>query len=414
MRNWILSAAAICVAIATNHCIAGDRAAATGNVVDEIGMPLEHATVVVYKARVRNGYSVFCPTCWIDCGKRATTDAEGRFSVGDLDPELVFELLVVRDGYGATFMRDVDPTKGSPARAILKMRNSPPNSAQYVRGQVVNARGLAVPDAVVEPQAITYNGEGGQPITEIGIGPRHWIDLIAVTNEKGEFEIAFDQPANTMVLRVSPRGMAVKLFTLPTGAERKTLTVSDGATIHGRLVRAGKPVAHAEMGLSTHSREAGTALPEMRVGTRDDGTFAMTNVPAGRIYYLYGKMGSLAERGVAAELLECETKNDDEAVNVGDVLVKPAFTLRARVVLSDGKPIPRNVRAELFADRSGDSQSVIIGDDGAFAIKGLAQGVYDVAVSVRGYGLPPERTTEVLVDRNPTNLLISLQPATSQ
>jgi hypothetical protein len=411
LRKYFLSAAAICLAVATSHCVADNRAEATGKVVDEGGSPLEHATVVVYKARVRNGYSVFCPTCWIDCGKRATTDAEGIFRVGGLDPELVFELLVVRDGYGATFVRDVDPTKGSTARAILKMRNSPPNSAQYVRGQVVNARGLAVPDAVVEPQAVTYNGEGGQPITEIG--PRHWIDLIAVTNEKGEFEIAFDQPAHTMVLRVSPRGMAVKLFTLPTGAERKTLTVSDGATIHGRLVRAGKPVAHAEMGLSTHSRVAETALPEMRVGTRADGTFAMTNVPAGRIYYLYGKMGSLAERGVA-ELLECETKNDDEPVNVGDVLVKPAFTLRARVVLSDGKLIPRNVRAELFADRSGDSQSVIIGDDGAFEIKGLAQGVYDVAVSVKGYGLPPGGTTEVLVDRNPTNLLISLQAAASQ
>ena len=27
---------------------------------------------------LRKGYSIYCPTCWTDCGKRATTDAEGK------------------------------------------------------------------------------------------------------------------------------------------------------------------------------------------------------------------------------------------------------------------------------------------------------------------------------------------------
>jgi hypothetical protein len=60
-------------------------------------------------------------------------------------------------------------------------------------------------------------------------------------------------------------------------------------------------------------------------GTREDGTFDLTNVPAGRIWILYGKMESLPARGVAAEVVDCETKDDGHLVNIGDVQVKPVL-----------------------------------------------------------------------------------------
>ena len=50
----------------------------TGQVDDASGKPVAQATVLVYEAGVRKGYSLYCPTCWTDCGKRATTDAEGK------------------------------------------------------------------------------------------------------------------------------------------------------------------------------------------------------------------------------------------------------------------------------------------------------------------------------------------------
>jgi hypothetical protein len=214
-----------------------------------------------------------------------------------------------------------------------------------------------------------------------------------------------------MILNVQPRGMAAKLFTEPTGADRKVLTVTDGATIRGRLVRDGKPVANAELGLSTHSRRSGEVLPEMRIGTKEDGTFAITNVPPGRVYYLFGKMDSLAGRGLAAQLIECETKDDGQEVDVGDIQVKPALTLRGRVVLSDGKPIPPDMRFNLFTDRASDVQSVVMTSDGRFEFKGLASGVYDVAPSVRGYRFAAGQTTEVMVHHDIDNLVLTLQPA---
>jgi len=107
---------------------------------------------------------------------------------------------------------------------------------------------------------------------------------MTVTNDKGEFEIAYSKPAVRMILQVTARGMAPKLFTEPTGADRKTMTVTEGATIRGRLLREGKPISNAEVGLATHSRLSGRVYPEVRIGTQEDGTFAITNVPAGRIW----------------------------------------------------------------------------------------------------------------------------------
>jgi hypothetical protein len=188
------------------------------------------------------------------------------------------------------------------------------------------------------------------------------------------------------------------------------MTVTDGATLRGRLVRDGKPVANAEIAISTHSHRAGTTFPEMRIGTKEDGTFALTNVPAGRIYYLYAKMESLAAQGLAADVVECETKDDGQEADVGDIPVKPGFTLRGKVVLSDGKPIPPDMHMNLFSDRTDDMQSAVLSPDGRFELKGLAAGVYELAPSVRSYR-GPDGPSEVLVHRDVDNLVVTLDPA---
>jgi hypothetical protein len=60
----------ICVAIwlAAGCLAAQERATITGQVTDAAGKPVEHATVLVYEAGVKKGYSIFCPTCYTDCG----------------------------------------------------------------------------------------------------------------------------------------------------------------------------------------------------------------------------------------------------------------------------------------------------------------------------------------------------------
>ncbi len=121
-----------------------------------------------------------------------------------------------------------------------------------------------------------------------------------------------------------------KLVMLPTGATRQTVTVTDGAMIRGRLVKNGKPAANAEFGLTKHSRISGTIFQEIRIGTNENGEFAISNVPARGDWDLYARMGSLAPNSLAAEVTQVPTSDDDQEINVGDIAALPAYSLQDR------------------------------------------------------------------------------------
>ena len=399
----------VAIALSVASSFAQERATAAGKIVDASGAAVDHATVLVYEAGVKKGYSQFCPTCYTDCGKRSITDAEGRFTIAGLSPDLLFTLLVVKDGYSAEYIRKLDPAKGPAANTVLKPRSAIEDAAQAVKGRVVDRDGAPVRDVIVEQKGVTAQGPGGGMMT--GFGASGWIDQAVVSNDKGEFEIAYGKPAVQMILNVAARGMAPKLVTLPTGPERKTVTVTDGALIRGRLLFDGKPMADAQLGLITHERRSGTMYPEVTIGTREDGTFAITNVPAGRIWLLYPKMDSLAARGIGGDIVPVETKDDGQEVDVGDIELKRAFTFKGRVVLTDGKPIPPDMRVTLGADRAWDSQIAILGPDGRFEFRGVPAGIYSVGPAVKGYRTVESSGVEALVKKDVSDFVIRMEPA---
>src|SRR5437870_2902909 len=45
-------------------------------------------------------------------------------------------------------------------------------------------------------------------------------------------------------------------------------------------------------------------------------SFAITNIPPGRIWDVYPKMASLATRGLGADVVICETKDDGQEVQL--------------------------------------------------------------------------------------------------
>jgi len=238
MRNRLLIASLI---VAASISFAADRVTVTGRVTDNLGQPLENATVMVYHAGVKTGYNTYCPSCYRDCGKRTVTDRTGSFTIKNLDSDLWFELLVVRDGYTAAFVERVDPSHGRAEAAALAPRAPVDDPSRVVRGRVVDQHGRPLRAAVVVPEGVA------SPVTMYG--PIRGLEPIAVTNPKGEFELAYSEKATGMMLRVEARGMATKLIAVPTGAGRETITVSDGALIRGRLVNHAKPVAGTEVGL---------------------------------------------------------------------------------------------------------------------------------------------------------------------
>lgn len=414
IRVWVPLAAICCFSV-TGIARADERAAVTGKVVDSAGKPVDHATVLVYSAGVKKGYAEFCPTCWADCGKRTTTDADGKFAIAGLSPDLIFTLLVLREGYSAKYVEKIDPANGPAPDATLKIRPPVEDVTQVVRGLVTDVHGRPLRDAVIEQEGVGTRGPNGGMRHSFGGARTSWVDEMAVTNEKGEFEMAYGSPAVEMILQVSARGMAPKLFTEPTGADRKTMVLSDGATVRGRLVINGKPVANAEVGLITHERRSGTMYAEVLIGTKEDGTFAITNVPAGRIWMVYPKMDSLAARGIGGQAVPLETKDDGQEVDAGDIQIAPAHMLKGRVVLSDGKPIPPGMRVSIGADQAWDSQLAEIAADGSFEFHGLPTGVYGVHPSVKGYRAGSDGFgVEALVNRDITGLTIRMDPASPQ
>ena len=393
MRLWV----AVCLAAAISP--AAERPSLSGKIADTTGKPLEHATVMVYYAGVKHGYSTFCPSCYADCGKRALTDASGGFTISNLDPDLWFTLLVVDDGYTPEFVEKVDPAAGKPAAATLHARRPEDDPAHVVRGLVVDAHGRPVRDAVVEPRGVGVL-KNGRPAGMM-FGTIRGLDPLAVTNARGEFELAYNQPTNKMYFAIEARGLAPKAFlNVPTGADRQTFRLSDGATVRGRLVQDGKPVAGAEVGIVSQERPNGAGYEEVRLGTQQDGSFAFTNVPAGEKYFVYAKMASIANRG-SAPYLEAVTKDDGQEVDLGPIAIQRGNRLRGKVVLSDGQPVPEGTRVFLnpgcaiCKSRDGnfgyfslsDSQTTIADSSGSFEFTGLADGPYQVVASVRGYML---------------------------
>jgi hypothetical protein len=409
--TMVVRSLGVCVLFA--GALAGaDRVTLTGTVTDASGKPIERATVMVYHAGVKQGYSTFCPSCYSDCGKRTLTAANGTFTIPSLSPDLFFELLVVRDGYAPAFVKKVDPANVRPT-AVLRTRERITDEGRVVRGVVVDGDGKPLRDAVVEPQGIQAEtprgGKGSIYGTIDGLEP------VAVTNDQGEFELSYAKPFDAMVVHVEARGLAPKIATnLASGGERHRIVVTDGATIRGRLAQDGKPVANAEVGLVARHRGwmanltlYGYPVPEIRIGTNEDGTFAITNVPPGVEWYVYGKMDSLAARG-AAPVVECATAKDGEEVDVGDIAVTPGLRLRGKVALDDGNSIPPGMRVTISSDRAFDAQTAVLAEDGLFEFGGLAKGGYEIFASVRGYGLPNRRPVRLPLDHDVSDYVLTL------
>ena len=395
--------------LVTAHAFSADRALLQGTVTDLAGKPLEGATVMIYSGSVKQGYSTFCPTCYVDCGKRTSSDLSGRFTISSLSPDLHFDLLIVREGYHPMFVKKVDPAKSTPT-AAMKERAAISDSRRVVRGLVVDADGRPIRAALVEPFGI-QDKTGSHYFVVPGLEP------MAVSNERGEFEIAYSKPFDAMALQVAARGMAPKIFTpLATGDQRHSLTISEGSVIRGRLVRQGKPLPNAELGLIARDlgwgpnlATVGYPVPELRIGTNDDGTFAITNVPPGVDWHVYGKMESLASLG-GSPIVAFTSKGEAEELNLGDIALVPGFRLRGKVLLSDRKTIPPGMRITISASRVKDSQTAVLDDTGGFEFSGLAKGDYTVLASVRGYTLATGPELALSVERDITGFTLMLKP----
>ena len=210
-------------------------------------------------------------------------------------------------------------------------------------------------------------------------------DPLAVTNLRGEFALASKSPITYADLVIEGSGVAPWIVPgLKPEANPHTIKMTPGATLTGRLLREGKPVASASVGLVQVSRGAQTFLGVASIGTDEQGKFTFLNVHPDEDYFVYGIMGSIKDGGAAAAR-RIHAGPDGATTDLGDLPVVRGHRIKGQVLLTDGKPIPEKTRLSVSREDAWDFQQVELDAQGRFEISSLPTERYSLNIFLRGY-----------------------------
>jgi hypothetical protein len=358
-----------------------DRPDLTGRVLNAAGDPVRDATVLIYTAGPRVGVDPFCPSCYADCAKTATTTDAGAFLIRSLDPRLIFRVLVIGERLEPTFVNKVDPLQG-PIEVVLKpvdpKRLDPEHS---IRGRVVDDQGDPVVGAEVTPYMFKTKAFWG---LAPGI-----LDPVSVTNLKGEFLLTSRSPIEYLDVKIEARGFAGKIVAdLAPGKPQADLRLSRGVSVTGRIIHDGRPLSGVSVGLVPVNRvhDRSHFVGHTEIATDESGRFLISNVNANDDLYVYGLMNSLKPYG-AVPVKKLRTAGDGTILDVGDLAVQEGHTLTGRIVLDDGKPLPEHTRVLIGREAAWDSQMVALDEAGRFEVRGIPTEEISVSTIIEGYRL---------------------------
>lgn len=357
--------------------LTADRPDLVGRVATAEGAPIAGAHVSIDTARVRKGTSPLCPSCYLDCRKSAETDAKGEFRIESVDPELLFNVLVVADGYRPAFAMKTDPEKGSVTVKLTAFDPSTFPADRIIKGVVVDADGRPLAGIKLTPrQFATEAFRGFSP---------DYLDPLAVTNRKGEFVMTSKSPMEFADLLATGSGVAPRIFHgCKPEANPQTLKMTPGATLAGRVVRDGKPVAGCEVGMVQVSRSSDQFLGETSVGTDAGGRFTFVNVHPDESYFVYTLMGTIPDSG-ATHAKTVRSGGEGAVSDLGDLVAVRGHTIRGTVLPSDEKPIPPRTRLLVSREDAWDSRYVDLDAQGRFEVDGLPTERYTLSVMLKGY-----------------------------
>jgi peroxiredoxin/uncharacterized GH25 family protein len=351
----------------------------TGVITGENGDGLSGATVFIYTAGPKEGIGILCPSCYADCRKWATTDKTGHFKIESLDPSLLFRILVVAKKHQPEFTNKVDPAAKSLEITLLSAREGIKPDHQ-MKGRVIDTQGKPIPGAVVNIRGVS-RAESTQ------FGGNNDLDQVAVSDENGEFVINSETSFDAVGIDIEAGGYAKGVFQhLASGGKIHELKLTEGASVRGRLVKDGKPIAGVEMGISGAERNAENYVGDFSVGTDNEGKFLLVNLPPNHSYFVYAHMSSLGTKG-AVPARRVQVNEDGSMFDVGDISVVEGFKLEGKLRLSDGELLPFGTRVLLSRDEAWDSIQTEADDDGLFHFVGVPPDTISLSARVRGYHL---------------------------
>jgi RNA polymerase sigma factor (sigma-70 family) len=221
-------------------------------------------------------------------------------------------------------------------------------------------------------------------------GPDGSFTITADANPQFRFKIQIDAPglaSKAFYIEIGPRtGLSptrrvdgsvpapTAYFTKATREISPSLDMDRGSVVTGRIVREGKPLPGATIGLWGFD-----VLESPEVKADAEGRFRFPHVPANSPCWAYVPTGSL-ERAGAVPARSLRTAAEDSAIDVGDLTVQPGRMVSGRVVFADGKPLPANAEVIASADHAGGELRAKPDRSGHFTLAGLPAGLVSMAV----------------------------------
>lgn len=352
-----------------------------GRVLGPGDRPLAGATVVIYTAGPRVGIGSVCPSCYPECRKSAVTDRRGRFAIAGLSEQLLYRLLVVADGHRPDFVDRVDPSAGRVEARLLPRAATPDPGLRTLVGHVVDAQGQPVAGASVSPQGIKV-GESHMFGSFDRSNAR--IDPLAISDGNGEFRLTGPDSIDAWVLSVEARGLSPRVFPdVPYSGPGALLELDAGATVTGTVLRDGRPVPGAVIGICQVDRNALYAVQPDTIAADENGRFTFSNVPPNQDYAFSGVIESLAPWSLRTVIRT--VGETDSVTTLPPFQLEPGLRLSGRVVLSDGKPVPPGTQLILGREFSGSYVQLPLDADGRFRLEGLPRETIRVGIQVKGY-----------------------------
>ena len=136
------------------------------------------------------------------------------------------------------------------------------------------------------------------------VGNRRWyggpdIERQTFTDAKGEFTLVCKKTEMNVDVRVQGRATAPMISVgMPQGEQVTEITVTAGATIAGRIVKDGQPLAGIALVMYQQNRNYDQDVGPYNAISGDDGKFTFAHVGPDSNYTLYATMKSMGDKGV--------------------------------------------------------------------------------------------------------------------
>lgn len=400
-RRWLLAIAfqtclACCAPVDCRSLIAQEapRTTLRGRVLTEENKPISRARVDISTAAPKNGPSVYCPSCYLDCRKWAITNDKGEFQITDVDPTLKFRLVLSSPNFRTIQTSLVDPNAGL-LEVSLTAKPTNTDPARVVSGFVKDVRGAAIAGALVSPCGATTRG-------------RHRlgkVDAVSpeVTDEKGHFEILAPESITGLDVEIVAAGTCGdRVYQIIPGAQTSDIELPTGASVTGTLMRNGMPVAGMSVAVAQTDRrigmDRGVFVQAIHAVTAEDGTFRFEYLPPDQQYCIYSVVGE-AKRSQSRYVLPTRVFNapsSEQTLEIGTLEVTDPVAIRGSISLARGHAQPEQLKLRINRKLAWDLISFPVEIDGTFSLAGLPPEAYEIELISRELVLDPDQIGTLL------------------